>query len=251
MLDLVDVAAAYHAGGRAQVVFQDINLRVQKGEILALLGPSGCGKSTLLRLIAGLAAPHAGRIELATGGEPARVRVVFQEPHLLPWLTVTENVELGLRYRVNHGSGRDHVPAVLAELGIAELSGNRVDQLSGGQAQRVSLARAIVTRPQLLLLDEPFASLDPVTRSGLQTWLTQIRDALDLTMVFVTHDVDEALAVGDRIAVMQRGGHGFAGLWSAAAVGRSDLLAAYGADPSPSSPRTPTPHPQLVEGGRR
>jgi len=187
-------------------VFEGLDLEVQDREIFVLLGPSGCGKSTLLRVIAGLDELDEGSVELAPGDDGDHVRdvgIVFQQPLLLPWLTVRENVSLGLKYRANRGAQSEGVvDDTLAEFGLADLRDSYPDELSGGQAQRVSLARTVVTRPRVILLDEPFGALDPLTRRTLQRWLLSIQQSLGLAVVLVTHDVDEAILLGDRVALM-------------------------------------------------
>lgn len=193
----------FGARGHQFTVFEDLELEVEEGEIFVLLGPSGCGKSTLLRIIADLDRLDEGSVEIAPGERGRDVGIVFQEPLLLPWLTVLENVTLGLRYRANRDATEAGlVDRTLAEFGLAELAAAYPDELSGGQAQRVSLARTVVTRPRVILLDEPFGALDPLTRRHLQQWLLGIQQRLDLTVVMVTHDVEEALLLGDRVALM-------------------------------------------------
>jgi len=195
---------SYPRAGARHAVFADLDLEVRAGEIVALLGPSGCGKSTLLRAIAGLEPLDRGRLEIRAEGRGAgAVGIAFQEPSLLPWLTVAQNVALGLRFAANRGArAGGSVAAVLAELGLAEVADSYPAQLSGGQAQRTNVARLIVTGRPILLLDEPFAALDPRTRSALQDWLLDLRSTRGLTLLFVTHDVSEALHVGDRVALM-------------------------------------------------
>jgi sulfate transport system ATP-binding protein/sulfonate transport system ATP-binding protein len=201
-------AKRYHRDGREQAVFDSVNLELQRGEIFALLGPSGCGKSTLLRAIAGLEPLSAGQIEIMPpagrreGATSRLVGTVFQEPLLLPWLNVAENVRLGLRYQANRAAAAVSVEQALADFGLAPVAGVYPDELSGGQAQRASLARTVVTQPSLLLLDEPFAALDPRTRAALQDWLLGVVRRHRLTVLLVTHDVDEALYLGDRVGVM-------------------------------------------------
>jgi sulfate transport system ATP-binding protein/sulfonate transport system ATP-binding protein len=189
--------------GRQFTVFENLNLTVAEREIFVLLGPSGCGKSTLLRVIAGLDQLDSGEVEVAKGEHGRDVGIVFQQPLLLPWLNVRDNVTLGFRYRANRGANEsDVVEQTMVEFGLAELAGAYPDELSGGQAQRVSLARTVVTRPQVILLDEPFGALDPLTRRTLQQWLLGIQQSLGLTVVMVTHDVQEALLLGDTVALM-------------------------------------------------
>ncbi len=189
--------------GHQFTVFEGLDLEVQDGEIFVLLGPSGCGKSTLLRVIAGLDALDEGTVALEGNEHGRDVGIVFQQPLLLPWLTVRENVALGLGYRANAGARRDGVvDETLAEFGLADLAHAYPDELSGGQAQRVSLARTVVTHPRVILLDEPFGALDPLTRRTMQRWLFGIQQTLGLTVVMVTHDVDEAVLLGDHVALM-------------------------------------------------
>ncbi|HEU5316226.1 MAG TPA: ABC transporter ATP-binding protein [Chloroflexota bacterium] len=209
-LRLSGAAKRYARDGRDGTVFEHVDIEVERGEVVVLLGPSGCGKSTLLRTIAGLEPLSAGRVELGEAGAAGRDRgraigIGFQDPLLLPWLTVAQNVKLGLRYRANRGAvpnARDAVDEILADFGLTAVAGAYPDQLSGGQAQRASLARTVVTRPSLLLLDEPFAALDPRTRAALQDWLLGVVRERRLTVLLVTHDVEEALYLGDRVALM-------------------------------------------------
>jgi putative spermidine/putrescine transport system ATP-binding protein len=189
-----------------------VTLEIRRGELFALLGPSGCGKTTLLRLIAGLEEPDAGAIRI--GGAdvtsvPAHrrpVNMVFQQYALFPHLTVERNVAFGLRYKTLSRSARaERVAAALALVRLTGLEHRRPDQLSGGQRQRVALARALVLEPQVLLLDEPLAALDPNLRRTVQVELKSLQRSLGISFVFVTHDREEALALSDRIAVMDHG----------------------------------------------
>lgn len=193
----------FGARGQQFTVFEGLDFEVESGEVMVLLGPSGCGKSTLLRVIAGLDTLDEGTVHIAPGEHGRDVGIVFQQPLLLPWLTVRENVTLGLRYQANRNADEPGlVDRTLAEFGLIELAGAYPDELSGGQAQRVSLARTVVTRPRVILLDEPFGALDPLTRRNLQQWLLGIQQSLGLTVVMVTHDVEEALLLGNRVALM-------------------------------------------------
>lgn len=200
-LRVSDGTKTYERHGRAGAVFQAVDPAVEVGEIFALLGPSGCGKSTLLRVIAGLEPLTHGQI---ASDLPARkIGMVFQEPLLLPWLTVAQNVALGLRYAANREARTPGaVEHLLYDFGLASVADAYPESLSGGQAQRASLARTLVTRPSILLLDEPFSSLDPRTRATLQDWLLEVVRQRDLTVVVVTHDIDEALYLGDRVGLM-------------------------------------------------
>ncbi len=182
-------------GGRT--VLNDLNLRIERGEFVVLLGESGCGKTTLLRALAGLDRVQGGRIEA-----PRRPAMVFQEHRLLPWDSLWRNVALGLQA----ADARARAEAALAEVGL----GGRLDDwprnLSGGQAQRVALARALVQKPELLLLDEPFAALDALTRIRMHALVKQLVARHRPAVLLVTHDVDEAIALADRILVMREGG---------------------------------------------
>ena len=183
----------------------DVSLRVRPAEIVALVGASGCGKSTLLRIVAGLDAPSAGRVFIndePLAGPNAAVGVVFQEPRLMPWLTVRDNVRFGLAAlaRAEQDARTD---AVLARVGLSKFAGALPRQLSGGMAQRVAIARALVAQPQLLLLDEPFSALDPFTKMDLQEHLLHIWAYDRPTLLLVTHDLEEALVLADRIVVLR------------------------------------------------
>jgi ABC-type nitrate/sulfonate/bicarbonate transport system ATPase subunit len=204
-------AAVKSYGGRR--VLDGIDLDVPRGGRLVVLGPSGGGKSTLLRLLAGLEPPDAGTLSNPDGG-PVATSVVFQQPLLLPWLSVAENVSLGGRYRANQRRFQaEHSSELLERFGLAELASSRPAQLSGGQAQRVAIARAVAVRPDVLLLDEPFSALDPATRRGMRAWLRDTANRLELTLVLVTHDVDEALHLGQRITALDGSGR-LGGQWA-------------------------------------
>jgi len=190
----------------------EVSLEIRRGEFFALLGPSGCGKTTLLRLIAGFEEPDAGAIRIegidVTPVPPHRrpVNMVFQHYALFPHLSVEENVAFGLRYKPLARAA--HAARVAEALALVRLTGyeqRRPDQLSGGQRQRVALARALILQPQVLLLDEPLAALDPNLRREMQVELKGLQRTLGITFVFVTHDREEALAMSDRIAVMNGG----------------------------------------------
>ncbi|MFD8734024.1 ABC transporter ATP-binding protein [Streptomyces sp. NPDC059618] len=179
-----------------RVVLDHLDITVEEGELVILLGPSGCGKSTLLRLLAGLDRPDGGRVEV-----PAKRAVVFQADRLLPWQRVLPNVTLGL-----HGPDADQrARDVLAEVGLPGREKAWPKELSGGEAQRVSLARALVSEPELVLLDEPFAALDAITRLRMHDLVRALRTRHQAAMLLVTHDIDEAIALADRILVMSDG----------------------------------------------
>ncbi|GAA4905118.1 sulfonate transport system ATP-binding protein [Nonomuraea thailandensis] len=194
-----------HTFGNGHAVLRDIELDIPPGEIVAILGPSGCGKSTLLRLVAGLEAPAAGEALVdghAVRGIDERCAVVFQEPRLLPWRDLAGNVALGLPRRTARADGERVVRHWLEVVGLAGFHGHRPRQVSGGMAQRAALARALARRPGVLLLDEPFAALDALTRLRMQDLLADVQRAAGTTVLLVTHDVDEALHLADRVVLL-------------------------------------------------
>ena len=224
------------------------HLTVLSGEFVALLGPSGCGKSTLLRLIAGFEAPDAGEVRIGghavTGAswvapEDRRVGMVFQDYALFPHLTVAENVAFGLPaprrgWRQSNGTGA-RVGEALALVGLPELGARFPHELSGGQQQRVALARALAPSPQIVLLDEPFSAIDPLQRGAMREELARILDVAGTTVLLVTHDQEEALALADRVALMRDGAivqvdaperlyHEPVDRWSAEFVGTANVL---------------------------
>lgn len=219
--------------GAAAPALDGVDLTLRNGETLAVLGPSGSGKSTLLRAIAGLEPLDGGTIEF--GNPDERLAVVFQAPGLFPWLSVRQNIALGGKYRRNRDRfDESRVEELLGILGLTGLAHTPVQELSGGQAQRVSVGRALAIRPDVLLLDEPFSALDPATRQDLQLWLRALATELELTIFLVTHDVGEAITLGDRIGFFA-GPHGFSRQWVPAQEGTTaeQILAHYrGADSS-------------------
>lgn len=184
----------------------NINLDVSAGEFLAIVGASGCGKSTLLNLVAGFEAPSAGRI--LVGGRPVCKPgpdrgVVFQETALFPWLTVRENVAFGLTLSVNRRlASSQRVDALLQRVGLKDFACHYPAQLSGGMRQRVAIARVLAIGPEVLLMDEPFGALDSLTRSLMQDFLLEIWEESHTTVLFVTHDIDEAIYLADRVVIM-------------------------------------------------
>jgi sulfonate transport system ATP-binding protein len=182
-------------------ILDDISLEVRAHEIVALVGRSGCGKSTVLRVLAGLSADHTGNREVT--GAPA---VAFQEPRLFPWRDVLTNVLYGLnRTTMSRDAARTRSEQALAEIGLADHADAWPLTLSGGQAQRVSLARALVAEPRLLLLDEPFGALDALTRLSMRALLLDIWRRHGFGVLLVTHDVDEAIELADRVLVLEDG----------------------------------------------
>ncbi|QEL23787.1 ABC transporter ATP-binding protein [Bosea sp. F3-2] len=194
------------------VAVEKLDLAIGKGELVALLGPSGCGKTTTMRAIAGLLAPSAGTIRL-DGADITRVAanrrqigLVFQSYALFPHLTVFDNVGFGLRLKGLRGTAlRDKVEAGLTSVGLAVYAGRKPPELSGGQQQRVALARSMVMEPKVLLLDEPLSNLDARLRLDMRTELQRVQAQTGVTMIFVTHDQAEALALADRIVLMRAG----------------------------------------------
>jgi NitT/TauT family transport system ATP-binding protein len=187
------------------VALGGLNLDVRDGEFLSLLGPSGCGKSTALRIIAGLSEPTQGAVEwAATQGESnSRIGFVFQEPTLMPWATVFNNVMLPLKLkRTPMAEATERVKSALQQVGLEQSAKAYPRELSGGMRMRVSIARALVTEPALLLMDEPFAALDEITRFKLNNDLLEVWQALRTTVVFVTHSVFESVYLSSRIVVM-------------------------------------------------
>ncbi|GAA2206721.1 ABC transporter ATP-binding protein [Nonomuraea monospora] len=194
-----------HTYGNGHVVLRDIELDVPPGEIVAILGPSGCGKSTLLRLVAGLEAPATGEVLVdghAVRGIDERCAVVFQEPRLLPWRDLAGNVALGLPKGTGRADGNRVVRHWLDVVGLAGFHGHRPRQVSGGMAQRTALARALAREPGVLLLDEPFAALDALTRLRMQDLLADVQRGAGTTVLLVTHDVDEALHLANRVVLL-------------------------------------------------
>ncbi len=184
---------------------QRLDLELAEGELVVVIGGSGCGKSTLLRLAAGLDSPSAGEVLLdgqpITGPHPA-VGMVFQEPRLLPWLSIDDNIGFGIT-ALPKPERQERIDRALERIGLAGYGGAWPRELSGGQAQRVAIARALVARPKVILLDEPFSALDAFTRADLQTALLDLWATSRPTLLMVTHDVEEAVMLADRVVVMQ------------------------------------------------
>ena len=185
------------------VALRNLNLSIKEGDFLSLLGPSGCGKSTALRLIAGLLSPTSGTIDWQGGKSDDDLGVVFQEPTLMPWARVKDNVWLPFRLRgKSFASVNGEIMEALKLVGLEDFQNAFPRELSGGMKMRVSIARALVTRPRLLLMDEPFAALDEITRHRLNKDLLDLRQAIGCTVIFVTHSVFESVFLSDRIVVM-------------------------------------------------
>ncbi|SBV97430.1 Aliphatic sulfonates import ATP-binding protein SsuB [uncultured Eubacteriales bacterium] len=210
ILALKDVNRTYIDGddpAEASVVeaLRNINLEVRRGEFITIIGSSGCGKTTLLRLIGGLDQPQGGQVLLddtpITGPDPQR-GYVFQQGSLFPWLTVEQNIAAGLKARRVYHEQKDKVSYYIHLIGLDGFEKAYPHQISGGMAQRVAIARALINDPAVLLMDEPMGALDSFTRADLQDKLLEIRAGNDATMVLVTHDVDEAIYLSDRIVIM-------------------------------------------------
>jgi NitT/TauT family transport system ATP-binding protein len=202
IVTLQNVGKVFANGARA---LDGLSLNVRAGEFLTLLGPSGCGKSTALRLIAALNEPTEGSIDWADHARraPGEIGFVFQEPTLMPWTTVENNVALPLRLkRADSAETASRVSKALESVGLSRFARAYPRELSGGMKMRASIARALVTRPRLLLMDEPFAALDEITRSRLNNDLMALTEALEMTVVFVTHSVFESVFLSKRIIVM-------------------------------------------------
>jgi NitT/TauT family transport system ATP-binding protein len=193
-----------------QTALDDVSFEVGESELVSIVGKSGCGKSTLLRAIAGLIRPTTGEVRLSgqpVTGVPDDLAVVFQDysRSLLPWMSVRDNVTFPLRRRgLDRAARRQAAASALDAVGLADAAGKYPWQLSGGMQQRVAIARALAYRPTLLLMDEPFGSVDAQTREDLEDLLLQVRSANDMTILLVTHDIDESVYVSDRILVMGR-----------------------------------------------
>lgn len=205
IVSLEGITKSFKSGNEPLTALQNINLQVRPGEFVCLVGPSGCGKSTILNLIAGLEEPDSGQVrvndQLVTGPGPDRL-LLFQEPALFPWLDVLGNVEFGLKSSgVAAKEGRERALHFLAKVHLHKFARFRVHQLSGGMRQRVALARALAMNPQILLMDEPFSALDAQTRDLLHQELQQLWAETGKTILFVTHNVREAVTLADRIVL--------------------------------------------------
>ncbi len=193
-------------------ILSGLNFEIAPGELVALVGSSGAGKSTLLQALAGLIQPTSGQIEIQGAGK-IDTAIAFQDSVLLPWLSVQENVEFGFEFAaisealsLSKAERREKSSALLERFGIGDLADRKVSELSGGQAQRVGIARAAIVDPNLLLLDEPFSAVDAVTRKSLQRWIKSIVSELSLTAVLVTHDIEEAVSIASRVLVLKTSG---------------------------------------------
>ncbi|MBR1861503.1 MAG: ABC transporter ATP-binding protein [Lachnospiraceae bacterium] len=204
ILEIKNVQKIFHTGDKDVEAIRNVNFNVEEGEFISIIGASGCGKTTLLRLIAGLEKKYGGDI-LLDGKRVEKAGldrgVIFQDHRLLPWLTVEENLILGLEGKKEEL--REQVNIYLKKVDLENFEKVYPGQLSGGMAQRVSIARALMRHPRILLLDEPLGALDALTRMNMQTEIGRIREEEKTTMIMVTHDIDEAIYLGDRVVVMK------------------------------------------------
>ncbi|TDH60749.1 ABC transporter ATP-binding protein [Dankookia rubra] len=204
-LEVRGVSHAFALEKRALPVLEDIDFTAEPGEFVALLGPSGCGKSTLLRLVAGLEPPTEGRLLVdgreITGTDPSRT-IMFQDPTLFPWRTVRGNAQIGPEARGTLRADAGRIDDALSLVGLSAFAEALPHQLSGGMAQRASLARALVNQPRVLMLDEPLGKLDSLTRLAMQRELVALWEREGFTALLVTHDVEEALLLADRVLVL-------------------------------------------------
>jgi NitT/TauT family transport system ATP-binding protein len=202
-IDIVALRKEYFSGAGHVLALDDIDLRIAPGEFVCIVGPSGCGKSTLLRILAGLDVQTGGAIAVDAAGWAVQNAMVFQESGLFPWMDVETNVRFGLMTRgVPDAEAAERVEAALKLVGLTKFRRHYPHQLSGGMRQRSAIARAFVTNPGMLLMDEPFAALDAQNRVILQTELVRIWEQTGKTVVYVTHSIEEALLLGDRTVVM-------------------------------------------------
>lgn len=207
-IQIKNLSKIYKKDEKETVAIEHFDLDIKKGELISIVGPSGCGKTTILRMIAGLLEPTAGEILIAgepcSGPGPDR-GMVFQDFALLPWRSVIKNVEFGLEVAgVPKQERRERAESYLEAVGLSDFKDARISELSGGMKQRVGIARALVNKPDVLLMDEPFGALDAQTRNIMQAELIKILDKTDQTIIFITHSVDEAVYLSDRIIVLTK-----------------------------------------------
>jgi NitT/TauT family transport system ATP-binding protein len=207
ILEVSNLGKVYGRGESAMPAVKNLNFEIHESELVCIVGPSGCGKTTLLRCISGLLPPSEGSIKLAgrtIDEPPSEMAVVFQDysRSLLPWLNVRDNVKFPLRGKVSRHDAAKRADAALESVGLGGFPGHYPWELSGGMQQRVSIARALAYQSRILVMDEPFASVDAQTRADLEDLVLRVRDEYGVTVLFVTHDVDEAVYLADRVLVL-------------------------------------------------
>jgi NitT/TauT family transport system ATP-binding protein len=204
VIEISDLGIAFGAGAERTEVLKRLDLTVARGEFVAIVGASGVGKSTLLRILMGLAAPSHGDMRIGRDSSFERdMAMVFQDSRMLPWRRILSNAAFGLeKLPLSRAERKERARAALAAVGLRDLGGRFPSQLSGGQRQRVALARALAVRPAILLMDEPFSALDVATREALQDEISRIHRETGQTILFVTHDIDEAVYLADRVVAL-------------------------------------------------
>ena len=205
VIETENLSVVFGEGRARSVIFRNLNLAVEAGEFVTLVGVSGAGKSTLLRVIADLIPPYEGSVKIDTPRDPTRRRIamVFQAANLMPWRKIGANVALGLEgIEVSDEQRRERIQSTLDLVGLGDCADRWPYQLSGGQVQRIGIARALAVAPDILLMDEPFGALDAITRSTLQDELLRIWRATQKSVLFVTHDIEEAVYLGDRVLLL-------------------------------------------------
>ncbi|AZC24661.1 ABC transporter ATP-binding protein [Pseudomonas sessilinigenes] len=220
LLNARQISLGYRAADGWHSVLEDFDLQLQVGEVVSVLGPSGVGKSSLLRVLAGLQSPHKGQVSLAgevLEGPHPRVAVAFQDPSLLPWLNLEHNVAFGLDFarqpRLSARQRQERIDQAIADVGLEHARQRYPAQLSGGMAQRTALARCLARQPQVLLLDEPFGALDEVTRADMQQLLLKVIGQHRTSALLITHDIDEALLLSDRVLLLGNSPAHILGQW--------------------------------------
>jgi NitT/TauT family transport system ATP-binding protein len=210
MLEVDHLSKSYISNRRSTTAIGDVDFSVKQGEFVCIVGTSGCGKTTLLKCMSGLLRPTSGEVRLAgrpITGPPAEMALVFQDysRSLYPWMTVRENIQLPLKVKkTDKATMREGVIDAVESVGLTRFIDHYPWQLSGGMQQRVAIARAIAYRPQILMMDEPFASVDAQTRADLEDLIMRVRDTYDMTVVFVTHDIDESVYLANRVIVLTK-----------------------------------------------